>query len=201
MAVQEHPFDFSNSGYTPGCRAMHSGDLDAVVWVEQSAHAHPWSRGNFQDSLTAGFGAAIYTTPIDRPIDAPQRLPGGQGDVALVGHWVVMPGFEESHLLDITVARNFRREGWAKRMMADVLRWSLHLQRPRVWLEVRESNAPARALYESIGFEHVSVRKGYYPLHHNRREDAIVMRWQWSASTDLEGQGVELAPPATPTKS
>ena len=170
--------DFGAPGYTTGCRAMQSSDLESVIWVEQSAHAHPWTRGNFQDSMNSGFGAAIYTTPIDRPIDAPQRIAGPNGDLAMVGHWVVMPGFEETHLLNITVARNFRREGWARRMMTDVLRWSLHLQRPRVWLEVRESNQPARALYEAMGFEHISVRKGYYPLKHNHREDALVMRWE-----------------------
>jgi ribosomal-protein-alanine N-acetyltransferase len=178
MAVDAVTFDFAQPGYTPGCRAMQSSDLESVIWIEQSSHAYPWTRGNFQDSLNTGFGAAIYTTPIDRPIDAPQRTAGPSGEVAVVGHWVVMPGFEESHLLNITVARNFRREGWARRMMADVLRWSLHLQRPRVWLEVRESNQAARGLYEAMGFEHISVRKGYYPLKHTRREDAIVMRWQ-----------------------
>jgi ribosomal-protein-alanine N-acetyltransferase len=178
MQMERAAVDFAQAGYTPGCRAMQTSDLESVVWVEQSSHAYPWTRGNFLDSLNTGFGAAVYTTPIDRLIDPPQRVTGPEGELALVGHWVVMPGFEESHLLTITVARNFRREGWAKRMMADVLRWSLHLQRPRVWLEVRQSNEPARALYESMGFEHISVRKGYYPLKHTKREDAIVMRWQ-----------------------
>ena len=159
-------------------RAMQAADLDAVVWLEQSAHSHPWSRGNFSDSLQAGYAASVYTTAIDRPLDPPQKLNERGEPCALVGHWVVMPGFEECHLLNITVARNFRREGWASRMMLDILQWAIENKRPRIWLEVRQSNDAARALYQRMGFTEVAVRKGYYPSGALSREDAIVMCWE-----------------------
>jgi ribosomal-protein-alanine N-acetyltransferase len=43
-------------------------------------------------------------------------------------------------------------------------------------LEVRPSNVRARRLYEGTGFEVIGVRRGYYPDHGGRREDALVMR-------------------------
>ena len=45
----------------------------------------------------------------------------------------------------------------------------------QLWLEVRESNARARAIYLRRGFVHVGVRKGYYPAPRGQREDAAVM--------------------------
>ena len=157
--------------YADACRAMVESDLDAVVAIEQSAHAHPWSRGNFADSLRAGHGAAVYVAPNAPHVPANQRV----GEHALVGYWVAMPGFEESHLLNITVASGFRRQGWASRMMVDLIHWSLHIQAQTLWLEVRDSNTGAQALYDHMGFERISVRKGYYPLSTRAREDAIVM--------------------------
>ena len=45
----------------------------------------------------------------------------------------------------------------------------------QLWLEVRESNDRARAIYQRHGFAEVGKRKGYYPAAHGRREDAVVM--------------------------
>ena len=48
----------------------------------------------------------------------------------------------------------------------------------KLWLEVRQSNAAARAIYLRLGFVQVGVRKGYYPAALGRREDAVVMSLQ-----------------------
>jgi ribosomal-protein-alanine N-acetyltransferase len=150
---------------------MTVADLDTVLALEQRAHAHPWSRGNFSDSLQSGYACRLYTQAA-----APATefvLNAGQ---ALIGYWVAMPGVDESHLLNITVAPALRRQGHARRMMHDLLAWSKAQGAPRLWLEVRDSNQAARALYAALGFEAVGVRKGYYPLRTHAREDAIVMR-------------------------
>ena len=152
-------------------RAMTASDLDAVLALEQRAHAHPWSRGNFSDSLQSGYACWLYTQAA-----APAMEFVLDPAEALVGYWVAMPGVDESHLLNITVAPALRRQGHARRMMEDLVAWSQAQAAPRLWLEVRESNRAARALYAALGFEAVGVRKGYYPLHTRAREDAIVMR-------------------------
>ncbi len=153
-------------------RTMQVEDLDAVTALEQRTHTHPWSRGNFADSLQTGYGASVYTLAAKDLQLAEFTI----ADQALVGYWVAMPGFEESHLLNITVAPAMRRQGVAQRMMGDLMRWSLVHRAQQIWLEVRESNIAARTLYERMGFEWVSVRKAYYPLNARTREDAIVMR-------------------------
>jgi [ribosomal protein S18]-alanine N-acetyltransferase len=171
--------------YADACRAMRASDLNAVLALEQSAHAHPWSLGNFADSLQSGYGAAVYLAAPTPMTPAHHRL----GEHALVGYWVAMPGFEETHLLNITVATAFRRQGWAQRMMVDLVHWSGHLRAAAIWLEVRQSNTGAQALYEQAGFERISVRKGYYPLHARAREDAIVMRLNLGTASLAPAQG------------
>src|SRR5262249_61013547 len=39
----------------PRYRRMVAGDLDAIMAIEESIYPHPWTRGNFSDSLTAGY--------------------------------------------------------------------------------------------------------------------------------------------------
>lgn len=141
--------------------AMREHDLPAVLALEQHAHAHPWTLRNFSDSLSAGHACRVYWPT--------------QPATNVLGYWVAMVGVQESHLLNLTVAPQHRRQGHARRMLRDMLEWSRQCAAAQVWLEVRQSNRAARALYEDAGFVQISVRKAYYPLHDRRREDAVVM--------------------------
>jgi [ribosomal protein S18]-alanine N-acetyltransferase len=93
----------------------------------------------------------------------------------LLGYFVAMPGVEEVHLLNITVAPEHQGQGWARVMLDALCDWALQRGAPWIWLEVRQSNLRAVRIYERYGFRQVSLRKGYYPLDGLRREDAIVM--------------------------
>jgi ribosomal-protein-alanine acetyltransferase len=78
---------------------------------------------------------------------------------------------EESEILSLVVDPAFRRRGLGARLMLEVLGG-----RRAVWfLEVRESNAPARNLYSRLGFEEVGRRPNYYQ---DTGETAVVMRRQ-----------------------
>ncbi len=78
-------------------------------------------------------------------------------------------GERESEILSLVVDRELRRCGIASRLMADLLSRSCV-----TWfLEVRESNRPARRLYAKLGFEEVARRTGYYQ---DNGETAVVMR-------------------------
>jgi ribosomal-protein-alanine N-acetyltransferase len=138
---------------------MTIGDLQGVVAIEVAAYDFPWTRGNFIDSLAAGYLARLLRSTDGDPI----------------GYFIAMKGVDEMHLLNLTVAPPEQGKGHARRML-DELKSLCRLQAAdRLWLEVRESNARAQALYLRYGFRHIGVRRGYYPAMHGRREDASVM--------------------------
>jgi ribosomal-protein-alanine N-acetyltransferase len=136
--------------------------FEAVLRVEQSAYPHPWTQGNFSDSLRAGYQALVLT--------------GGSGsNAALLGYFVAMKGVDEVHLLNITVAPAYQRQGWARVMLDALALWSRGQGAQWLWLEVRLSNTRARTVYERYGFRHVGSRRQYYPAANGAREDAVVM--------------------------
>ena len=132
--------------------------LDAVLAIEQSVYSHPWSRGNFGDTLAAGHQA--------------QCLRAGDH---LRGYCVAMPGYEEVHLLNITVAPDHQRQGCARLMLDALALWARGQRADWIWLEVRVSNVRAQQVYLRRGFVRVGMRKAYYPAAHGEREDAVVM--------------------------
>lgn len=142
----------------PPLAPMGAADVDAVVAVEVRAYAHPWSRGNFIDSLAAGYAAQLARTD----------------DGELLGYWIAMAGVDELHLLNLTVAPEFQGQGHGRALLEAVVDAARAQPAARLLLEVRESNARARRLYASRGFAEVGRRRHYYPGR-DGREDAIVM--------------------------
>jgi [ribosomal protein S18]-alanine N-acetyltransferase len=137
---------------------MRADDLAQVMMIEREAYLWPWSEGNIRDSINQGYCCQILRSGDD-----------------LLGYFVAMLGVQEVHLLNITVAPEHQRQGWA-RVMLDALHEWAHTQGAQwVWLEVRVSNERALAIYEHYGFRRVGMRKAYYPLDGLQREDAVVM--------------------------
>ena len=146
-------------GGVPAMEVMTVGSLDAVLAIEVQAYPFPWTRGNFIDSLAAGYLARVLIAD----------------DGELVGYFVAMPGFEEMHLLNVTVASRHEGRGHARRLLAELYALSASFAATAVWLEVRESNARARTLYLREGFTEAGRRRDYYPAPAGQREDAILM--------------------------
>ena len=141
-------------------RTMRYADLDLVLGVERQAYAFPWTRGNFVDSLAAGYLAEMLVR---------------DDDAGLIGYYVAMAGVDEMHLLNLTVAPAQQRRGHALALL-DALALRCREQRlASLWLEVRAGNARARHVYARHGFAEVGLRRGYYPAGPAMREDAIVM--------------------------
>lgn len=141
----------------PRYRRMTALDVDPVVAIEQAIYPHPWTRGNFSDSLTAGYHCWIVEC-------------GGE----IAGYTVVAITAEEGHLLNLSVAGSWQRQGVGRELLAFVLRLARDYSAGRILLEVRPSNVSARALYAATGFAEIGVRRGYYPAG-EAREDAIVL--------------------------
>jgi ribosomal-protein-alanine N-acetyltransferase len=151
---------------------MTTDDLDAVQAVEATAYPHPWSRRHFADSLAAGYAAVMLlgeATPGE--VVYPPRTDGRW----LVGYLIAMPGVDEAHLLNITVAPAHQRQGWARCLLDALVLWSRGQRAQCLWLEVRQSNQGARRVYERYGFQQVGLRRAYYPAAPIGREDAVVM--------------------------
>jgi ribosomal-protein-alanine N-acetyltransferase len=138
-------------------RAMNIRDIDAVQAIEASAYGFPWTRGNFIDSLAAGYLAEVLLD-----------------EGALVAYFVAMAGVDELHLLNITVAPPQQGQGLGSRLLDAVQDHGRELGLATLLLEVRQSNQRARALYLRRGFVEVGLRRAYYPALQGR-EDALVM--------------------------
>jgi len=141
----------------PRYRRMTAGDLDTVIAIESRIYPYPWTRGNFSDSLAAGYHCLIMEI-------------GG----AIVGYSVVMTGAGEAHLLNLSVAGGWQRRGLGRELLGQVLRLVRDEAVERILLEVRESNTAAQALYEDSGFSRIALRRDYYPAQ-DGRENAVVM--------------------------
>jgi len=141
----------------PVLAPMREADLAEVIAIEDAIYSHPWTRGNFADSLVAGYECRTW------------RL-----DRDLLGYFVLMVAAGEAHLLNLSVAPAHQRRGHG----ATLLREASAIARLRgargMFLEVRPSNAGAQALYTRFGFRKIAVRRGYYPAH-SGREDALVL--------------------------
>jgi len=134
-------------------------DLDAVMEIEQRVYTHPWSRASFADVLESGYAVHLLKA----------------GDT-LLGYSVVLQGVEEAHLLNIALAPEYQRQGWAPLMLEAVEIWARGHAAVWLWLEVRSGNTRAQAVYRTRGFEPVGRRNGYYAAGRCQREDAVVMR-------------------------
>ena len=139
---------------------MRMGQLSDVMAVERAAYPWPWSEGNMNDSIVHGHCC--------------QTLRNGSD---LLGYYIAMPGPQEMHLLNITVAPAFQKQGWARVMLDALVDESKLLNAQWLWLEVRVSNARAIEVYERYGFRRINLRKSYYPLDGLTREDAVVMNF------------------------
>lgn len=131
-------------------------DLDAVTELERRSFPVPWKREYFASEV----GAAHRFNRIAR---------GEHGQ--LVGYAFCAWAAGEIHVNKIAVSEPWRRRGVASRLMAEVLGLADRIAAEEIFLEVRTSNAPARAFYRGLGFVESGRRTAYYL----DGEDALVM--------------------------
>ena len=160
MAALSNRFDRARVVWRP----LVQDDVGYVAALEAQVHASPWSIGNFEDALSAGYSALA-----------------GEREGRIVAYGVMMYGPGEAQLLNLSVVPDARRQGLGRVLLRRFLDDAERLGAEQVFLEVRESNVAAVALYESEGFVEVARRRAYYPSGRDgrdgeAREDALVMR-------------------------
>lgn len=138
-------------------RPMQLADLDSIMAIENVIYSHPWTRGNFSDSLNAGYSCWVF-----------------EDDDDIVGYSVVMLAADEAHLLNISIASDWQGLGLGRKLLEHMMEIARSHGALHMFLEVRVSNTIAVRLYEKMGFNEMAIRRNYYPSHVGR-EDAILM--------------------------
>jgi len=138
-------------------RPMRLEDIERVIEIEHEIYPFPWTRGNFADSLSAGYNCWI------------SRM-----DAETSGYGVMMVAAGEAHLLNLGVAAPWQRQGMGRQFLCHLADVAREHHAEIMLLEVRTSNIAARRLYAKSGFKVLTIRKNYYPAA-NGREDAVLM--------------------------
>ena len=139
-------------------------DIPFLIQLERnSTTAAHWTEEQYKDLLRDGAGARRLVL-----------LAQGE-DAVLLGFLVAQHIAIEWELENIVVSSTERRKGIGGRLLRALMDAAGQSASESVFLEVRESNHPARRFYQKTGFQHAGVRKGYY---RDPPEDAILYRLQ-----------------------
>jgi ribosomal-protein-alanine N-acetyltransferase len=133
-------------------------DLAAVLAVERAAYFSPWAESHFQDSLRQHHECWV--------------LVAGE---AFLGHGILSAVAHEGELLNLCIAPQAQGQGLGAHLLSHLLDRARARECDEVFLEVRDSNGPARRLYRRAGFQEIGRRRGYYPGPEGA-EDARVLR-------------------------
>ena len=136
---------------------MNESHVSAVAELEKQNFSEPWPEIAVRSELTNKL--ALWLVALD-----------GETVVGYVGSQTVL---QEADMMNIAVADSHRRRGIARALVEELIR---QLDAYQLTLEVRASNAGAIALYDSLGFTQVGLRKNYY---HKPKEDALILRKEW----------------------
>lgn len=138
-------------------RTMSVADLDAVMRIEEVVYQFPWTRKIFFDCLQVGYHCRVC-----------------DADGLVTGYCIASSAAGEAHILNLCVAPASRRSGIGRHLLEAQIQEFRHRELNTVFLEVRESNRIAIALYDTLGFNEIGRRRAYYPAS-NGREDALIL--------------------------
>lgn len=134
---------------------MQEHHINDILQVERECFSDPWSEKMFKEEISGKF-AHYYVAEANGCA------------VAYMGMWALSG---EGHITNVAVSEKYRRCGIAKALIEHFINIAKEENLEFMTLEVRASNQPAIALYESFGFVQVGVRKKYY----DNSEDALLL--------------------------
>ncbi|MCR5667209.1 MAG: ribosomal protein S18-alanine N-acetyltransferase [Eubacterium sp.] len=134
-------------------------DMEQVATLEDAIFTENWTKQSFQAALdmeeTIFLVAAEGTT--------------------VVGYALLYAAADEADITKVAVAPMQRRKGYGANLVMQLVVHGKQMGVNHYYLEVRESNEAARAMYKRIGFEEVGNRKNYYD---EPKEDAVIMKFE-----------------------
>ena len=139
---------------------MDSSHVSAVAALERICFSMPWSEASVASELTNPL--ALWIVALDG-----DTLCGYVGSESVMG---------EADMMNIAVSPDYRRQGIARELVLELIRQLKKADVHCLTLEVRASNEPAIALYDSLGFTQVGRRPRYYL---KPTEDALILRKEW----------------------
>lgn len=152
-------------------RMARPGDVDDMLVIEQASFSDPWSRYALSSSI------ALPVLLVRVAEVAPDAASPGR----LAAYSIVSRAADEVELLNLAVSDWARGRGIGRKLVAQAEADAAGWGATALFLEVRESNFPARRLYESAGFRQVGRRKAYY---RRPSEDALILRRTLDRGTD-----------------
>lgn len=136
-------------------RSITEADLESVLFIESQVHYSPWKVDSFQRCISGRYQGWIVTS-----------------NSQLCGYVVVSSVAGEAEILNVSVAKNMQGQGVGSKLIEQVIS-ELKPSCDNIFLEVRESNHSAIALYEKYYFCELGRRNNYYPAKKGR-EDALI---------------------------
>ncbi len=131
-------------------------DISQVAEIERQIFSIPWSEKAFKDSMESD--NTIYIV--------------AKEDNNVAGYAGMYLSFEEGNITNVAVNPSGRRKGIGEKIVRDILNRAYEKGVRDVFLEVRETNSAAIALYEKIGFKEEGIRKNFYE---KPKENALIM--------------------------
>lgn len=172
-------------------RPMTHDDVPQVTAIDREAFPTMWPPMNYQRELDNHLAHYIVVAEeADQPEELPPKVEQNGGLTHKVIEWLTphkqtqeklqkIVGFAgfwmmagEAHIISLAVKRDFRRQGFGKLLLVELVRAAVKIEAEIVTLEVRVSNFEAQRLYLQYGFVGKGVRRAYYT---DNREDALIM--------------------------
>lgn len=128
-------------------RKAMSKDVDDILRIEEESFTTPWSRKSLEMEVTQNQLAHYLVVEENYMV------------VGYGGFWKIA---DEAHIGNIAIAKEYRRKGFGKILMKEMVSLAKSLEIEAMTLEVRPSNEPALRLYSFFDFYHAGIRKNYY---------------------------------------
>jgi len=138
-------------------RKMTLEDVPSVVELDQKSFSLPWPERSFRFELTENPASRCWVAELNGKL------------VGMIVVWLVV---DEAHVATIATHPDFRRQGIGQKLLSHALQKLLEQGAQSSFLEVRESNIAAQAMYRKFGYEETGRRRRYYK---DNDEDAILM--------------------------
>ena len=133
-------------------------DLNKIYDLELESYDFPWTKEILRDCILYKYDSFIVFF-----------------NENLVGYVIAKITYPETHILNLTVKKNFRKKGIGKSLIELIISEARLRNSENIILEVRVGNIEAQSLYEKLNFQIIGTRKNYYESE-NGQEDAYVLK-------------------------